>query len=75
MQLIREFPDKRLPFSKNATISFSSHLAVGGYTFGDLFGEAASKFGMLCVGLYRYVKLLDTELDETFGIYRTVKID
>merc|ERR1712223_1233856 len=29
------------------------HLATGGYTFGDLFGEAASKYEMLCIGLYR----------------------
>ena len=32
-----------------------SHLVTGGYSFGDLFGEASSKHGMLCVGLYRYV--------------------
>lgn len=28
-------------------------LAVGGHTFGELFGDAASKYGMLCIGLYR----------------------
>ena len=32
---------------------FYSHLVTGGYSFGDLFGEASSKHGMLCVGLYR----------------------
>jgi potassium large conductance calcium-activated channel subfamily M alpha protein 1 len=33
--------------------SVYDHLATGGYTFGDLFGEGASKYGMLCIGLYR----------------------
>jgi len=33
--------------------SVFDHLVTGGYSFGDLFGEASSKHGMLCVGLYR----------------------
>jgi len=30
-----------------------SHMVIGGYTFGDLFGEASTRYGMLCVGLFR----------------------
>jgi len=30
-----------------------STIAIGGYTFGDLFGEASAKYEMLCIGLYR----------------------
>jgi len=33
--------------------SVFDHLVTGGFSFGDLFGEASSKHGMLCVGLYR----------------------
>ena len=35
-----------------------SHLASGESTFGELFGEAAAKYEMLCIGLYRLVKIL-----------------
>ena len=32
-----------------------SHIAEGGYPFYKLFSKAISGYGMICIGLYRYI--------------------
>ncbi len=49
----------------NVLILSFSHMAEKGLPFGALFSMAALKYGMLCIGLFRYVLTIDISFIET----------